>query len=552
MRIVLHLRARQLARPSWNPPLTTFTSYEALLKSLTQPSIALPPLQQLHALIITNGLSFKSVLSCKLISSYLSISGLQCARKVFDFLPKRTTHAYNHILSAYVDEEHYSAVFKLYLQMLSAGEVLPDVVTFSILLKACVAVNFLSCGKLVHAHVLVSGLESDLRLGTDILSVYSKCGSLDFAVKQFRLMPWRDAYVWTAMVDGYLRSGCVAEALDMFGKMRELGMADSVVTWNALMSGLAREGLICDSLFQLYQMQEASLRPDKVSLCTILPMFGQAAVLKPGQEAHAYVIRNGMELDLLIISALVDMYAKCGKLVLARCIFEKAVVKDAGLWNAMMAGYGMHGYSDEALSLFHRMRVSDVRPNEITLTCILSACSHGGLVTEGRYIYDIMISEYKIVARQQHYVCMVDMLGRAGYLVDAFLFIKNLPAEPTRDIWGAFLSACKVHSNAKLAEIANENLMKLNSTSVDAGYHVAMSNVYAENGRWSEMAQLRTQMRDVGLKKRVAYSWVEVGNSVHTFSMADESHGHADEIYAMVMSLNGIISKQFISHDDSF
>ncbi|KAJ0978797.1 hypothetical protein J5N97_014271 [Dioscorea zingiberensis] len=489
MRAVL-LRARKFTNTSWNPPLTRFRNYEAILNALTQPSIALPSLEGLHALIITNGLSSKSVLSCRLISSYLSISGLQHAHKVFDYLPKRSSHAYNHILSAYIDQEHYRAVFKLYFQMLSAGEALPDVVTFSIILKACVALNSLPHGMLVHGHVLEFGMESDLRLATDILILYTKCGSLDFAVKQFELMHQRDAFAWTAMVDGYLRLGCVAEALDMFGKMRELGLTASVVTWNALISGLAREGLICDALFQLNQMQEDGVRPDKASLCAIIPMFARSAVLKPGREAHAYMIRNGMELDLLIISSLVDMYAKCGLLVLA---------------------------------------------------------SHSGLVTEGRRIYDIMISEYKILARQEHYACMVDMLGRAGYLEDAFVFIKNLPEEPTRDVWGAFLSACRVHSDAKLAEIATENLMRFTSGSADAGYHIAMSNVYAENGRWGKMAQLRTQMRDVGLKKRVGYSWIEVGNSVHTFSMADDSHLRSNEIYTLLMSLNAIISEHFIS-----
>ncbi|KAJ0978812.1 hypothetical protein J5N97_014286 [Dioscorea zingiberensis] len=432
MRALL-LGARKFTNTSWNPPLTRFRNYEAILNALTQPSIALPSLEGLHALIITNGLSSKSVLSCRLISSYLSISGLQHAHKVFDYLPKRSSHAYNHILSAYIDQEHYRAVFKLYFQMLSAGEALPDVVTFSIILKACVALNSLPHGMLVHGHVLEFGMESDLRLATDILILYTKCGSLDFAVKQFELMHQRDAFAWTAMVDGYLRLGCVAEALDMFGKMRELGLTASVVTWNAF-----------------------------------------------------------------------DIWA-------CSCIFERVVTRDAGLWNAMMVGYGMHGYCEEALSLFHRMRVSGVRPNEITFSCILSACSHSGLVTEGRRIYDIMISEYKILARQEHYACMVDMLGRAGYLEDAFVFIKNLPEEPTRDVWGAFLSACRVHSDAKLAEIATENLMRFTSGSADAGYHIAMSNVYAENGRWGKMAQLRTQMRDVGLKKRVGYSWIEVG-----------------------------------------
>ncbi|KAJ8648459.1 hypothetical protein MRB53_001482 [Persea americana] len=360
--------------------------------------------------------------------------------------------------------------------MLSSVEILPDCLTYSFVIRACGALSAMCYGKLVHGHVLVNGLEPDLHLATGIIDFYSKCGLMDDARRVFDRIVKRDVFVWTAMIHGYLQIGDYVEALSMFSNMKDMGLKASIVTWNAMIAGFVRGGLVSDALREFNQMQVEGVRPDKVR------------------------------------------------------------VKDTGLWNAMIVGYGIHGHGKEALRLFHQMQVSDVRPNGITFTSIISACSHAGMVDEGRRCFNLMVSDYGIIPYHEHYACMVDMFGRAGQLEEAYEFIKSLPIDPMKDVWGAFLGACRNHRNWKLADIAAQHVFACKDIGKDAGYHVVMSNIYAETGRWSDVAKLRTSIRDGGLKKKTGFSWIEVGDAVHTFYTADKSHPQSDYIYALLSS----------------
>lgn len=399
---------------------------------------------------------------------------------------------------------------------------------------------------MIHAHVLACRLEGDLRLASDLLQLYMKDGCSEHARKLFEVMPQRDCFVWTCMIDGLLRSGAYGDAVKVFQDMRDSDYKVSDVTWNALISGFARGGLYDDALRHMKLMQLDGVRPGGVVLSSILPMFAQYALLKPGLEVHAYAIRNGWEADLFVVSALVSMYAKCGRMSSALCLFDWTTVRDNGLWNSIIVGYGMHGHCSEALSLFNRMIESGARPCERTFTAILSACSHRGMVSDGRRVFNLMVNDYKISARHEHYACMVDMLGRAGLLEEAYEFITRMPKAPTRDTWGAFLSACSIHSNTKFIEIAAEHMILKNKTGDAAGYHVMVSNSYAQSGQWKEMAKLRTQIKDKRLKKTTGYSWIEIGDVVHIFRTADLAHPQSKEIYILLRRLSADISRVFV------
>uniref|UniRef100_A0A1D1YKM0 Pentatricopeptide repeat-containing protein At2g29760, chloroplastic n=1 Tax=Anthurium amnicola TaxID=1678845 RepID=A0A1D1YKM0_9ARAE len=523
--------------------LTQCGPYDLLLRALDQGgSTSLSLLGRLHALVVTNGLSSKSVLACRLINAYAGLSGLDHARNLFEVLPKRTVQVYNCMLKAYIDGGRYMDAFGLYLFMLSAKEIPPDPMTFSILLGALTDLGELRVGRLVHAHVLVTGSVLDLHLVTDFIRLYSRCGRQDDARKLFEMLPQRDIVVWTTMIDGLLRNGDYDGALRLFSELRASGLKANAATWNSLISGFARGELTSEALHHLRLMQIDGARPDTVTLCTILPLFSRSAILKLGLGVHAYVIRNGLELDLFVASALLDMYAKCGKLCVARCLFDRIMVRDTGLWNAMIFGYGMHGNCKEALQLFCQMEDSGVRPNEITLTSILSACSHAGLVNEGCWVFHLMVEKYGFIPSHEHYSCMIDLLGRAGALEEAFDLINNMPVEPSRDIWGALLSACRIHPNVRLAEVAAQQMLVRKDTGQEAGYLVMMSNIYAEFGQWMDVAKLKTLIRDVRLKKRTGCSWIEVGDAVHIFTMFDTSHPQSDQICALLKDLEDAIS----------
>jgi len=93
--------------------------------------------------------------------------------------------------------------------------------------------------------------------------------------------------------------------------------------------------------------------------------------------------------------------------------------------------------------------------DDVTFVCILSACSHAGLVDEGMHLYGSSMTEtYMISAKVEHYACMVDLLGRAGHLQEAENMIKGMPCKPNADVWRALLSACKIHGNVEMGEHA--------------------------------------------------------------------------------------------------
>ncbi|MQL92183.1 hypothetical protein Taro_024807 [Colocasia esculenta] len=527
--VVEDLRASRLAQSS---------PYDLLLRALGQGGPAsLPLLKQIHALVVTYGLSSKSVLACRLISAYAGVSGADHARKLFDVLPNRTPQAYDCMLRAYANVGRHRCVVRLYTLMLSTKEAQPGPITYSVLLRAGVESGELHVGRVVHAHVLLSGCELDLHLVTDFVHLYSTCGFVEIARKLFAAMPRKDVVVWTAMIDGLFRNGDHDGGLRLFSDLKESGLKANTATWNVLISGFARDDLASEAFHWLRLMQVDGVKPDTVSLCTILPLVSQSAILKLGLGIHAYAIRRGFELDLFVASALVDMYAKCGKLAVARCLFDHIEVKDTGLWNAIIVGYGMHGSCREALRLFSQMEDSGIRPNEITLSSILSACSHSGLVSEGCWVFNLIVGKYGFMPSHEHYSCMVDLLGRAGKLDEAFALISNMPVEPAKDVWGALLSACRIHPDVKLAEVVAQQMLVSKHPAQEAGYLVMMSNIYADFGQWTDVARLRTQIRDFGLKKRTGYSWIEVGDTVHVFKMFDTSHPQSEQICALLKNL---------------
>ncbi|KAK1309182.1 putative pentatricopeptide repeat-containing protein [Acorus calamus] len=440
----------------------------------------------------------------------------------------------------------------MFSNMLYVDLVPPDLITLSIAIKSCVAMRELLCGKIVHFHVLVNGFHSDLHLVAGLIDLHLKCDRTDDARKVFDAVSVKDAFVWTVMIDGCLRSWDSEDALILFAEMRAAGVRATSVTWTTLMAGFARMGLVSDILYMLHQMQLEGVRPENVCVCSILPAFSESAILKPGKEAHAYSIRMCFDSDLFMASAHVDMNAKCGNLDSAFRLFTHIEVKDTGLWNSIIVGHAIHGRCADALGLFDSMCDSGVRPNEITFTSVLSACSHAGEVDEGYRIFRSMVIEYGIVACHEHYACVVDLLARGGRLEEAYEIIQGMPARPMEDIWGAFLSACRTHSNSKLAMLMEEHIVSPENVSAEAGCHVVMLDIYAGNGRWRDVARLRTRIRDRGLKKKTGFSWIEIGDMVHTFHKADVSHPKSDQIYALLESLEAVNASVKASQMDSF
>lgn len=243
----------------------------------------------------------------------------------------------------------------------------------------------------------------------------------------------------------------------------------------------------------------------------------------------------GLEENVYVGTSIVDMYCKCGRVEMARKAFDRMKEKNVLSWSAMVAGYGMHGRGQEALQVYSEMRKSRVTPNYITFVSVLAACSHAGLLKEGRHWFNAMKEEYNVDPGVEHYGCMVDLLGRAGCLDEAYGLITGMKIKPDFVVWGALLSACRIHKNVKLGEISAKKLFELDPK--NCGYYVLLSNIYADAGRWKDVERMRILIKKRGILKPPGYSLVELKGKIHCFFVGDRKHPQHNEIYAYLEKL---------------
>eukprot|EP01018_Ginkgo_biloba_P020813 Gb_00194 [translate_table: standard] len=475
--------------------------------------------KQIHGCIFRSGFESDVVVGTAVVDMYAKCRSLEIARHLFDKMSERNVVSWNAMITGYAQTGHSSEALELFNQMQLAC-VTPNSVTMLSVLQACSSLGALQQGKCIHNYVIRSSFDSDVFLRTAIIDMYAKCGSIDTARQLFDQMSERNVVSWNAIIAGYAQNGYANEALTLFK-----------------------------------QMQLGNMKPNLATMVSVLPACAHLAALQRGKCIHGSVIRSAFESDVFVGNSLIDMYSKCGNVEIARRLFDKMSKRDVVSWNVMIAGYAMHGHGEEALALFLEMqRQTCIKPNHITFLCILTACSHAGLVDEGCQYFDCMSRDYCITPRMEHYASMVDLLGRAGCLDKAHQFIQRMPLEPGGSVWGALLGACRIHCNIALGECAAEHLFDIDPD--NGGYYVLLSNIYAGAGRWEDVAKVRSLMKDRGLKKTPGYSLIEVNNRVHVFLAGGTSHPQSEKIYAALDTLAGQMkeagympNRNFVLHD---
>jgi pentatricopeptide repeat protein len=292
-----------------------------------------------------------------------------------------------------------------------------DKFTFVPVLNACASLRSVEEGKWVHEHIIRSGFESDLFVASALVDMYTKCGSMNDASRVFNQMPSRDVVSWNVMILGHVKCGQSQKVLELFRRMQCEGVPPSYFTF-----------------------------------MWVLNACGNVVVLDEGRWAHTQILDAGCEDNMFVASSLVNMYAKCRSMDDAWRVFNKMASHDVGSWNALLQGVAMHGHGMEAVAHVERMCKEGVKANIVTFVCLLSACSHAGLLDEGLCYFDSMGSVYRIAATGQHYACMVDLLGRAGCLHEAEELIKTMSCEPSASVWKALLGDCRVHGDVEMGE----------------------------------------------------------------------------------------------------
>eukprot|EP01018_Ginkgo_biloba_P013110 Gb_10113 [translate_table: standard] len=465
-----------------------------------------------------------------IITGYLKCGSIEYARTMFDNMPEPYVVACNAMIAGYAQHGHNKDALKLFSRMYQAGMKL-DYFTYTSVLSACANLSALEYGKQLHAYIIKTELESSVSVENALVSLYAKCGFIEDARLMFDKMPERDVISWNAMVTGYANRGSLQDAQQLFVQMPER----NVLSWTSMIAGYAQHGHgeLASKLF--CQMKHGAMKPDHFTFASVLSACASLAVLEHGRQVHAQLIQIGFDSYVSVGNALVTMYARCGVIEDAYEVFDKMPELDVVSWNAMIAGFAQHGHGKEALQHFKQMLCAGMKPDRITFLCVLSACSHTGLVDEGRKYFDSMSRVHGITAGADHYARMIDLLGRAGCLDEAESLINNMPFEPDAGVWEALLGACRIHGNMDLGIRAAECLISLEPQR-DATY-VLLSNMYAAAGRWENVAKVRKAMKDKGVKKEPGCSWIEVKNRVHVFLVGDGSHPQALEIYATLDKL---------------
>lgn len=462
-----------------------------------------------HSRICELGFERNFDLLPKLIKFYSKCGYIDDARNLFDKIPRRSLNvfAWTSLISGYVENGLLADALKIFNEMLEFG-VKPDGFTFSALLKACANSGHQRLAIQLHSMITKCGLGSSLSVQNSLVHVYgSLCGDVESSRRLFDRMACRDVVSWTSIIRAYSSVEKYADSMEFFSRL---------------------------------QFDEG-LKPNEMTIASLLPACRFFSSLRRGQAVHAYIIRNGCSMNMIVGAALVSMYSHCGHLGSAILVFDSLQEQNVVLWTSMIEGYSINGQFNSALKLFHSMEENGVKPNFVTLVVILSACSHGGLIDDGWKIFNSMKEKFGIEPRSEHHTCMVDMLGRAGQLGEAEKFIKTMGLRPSASIFGSLLGACQVYCNVELGERMAYRLFELEPN--NAANYVMLSNIYAAVSRWDDVGRIRQLMAVKGLAKNPGCSWIEIKNKVYVFGAHDRSHSESEKIYKELEDLSNRIVK---------
>ncbi|KAK4486849.1 hypothetical protein RD792_006157 [Penstemon davidsonii] len=469
--------------------------------------------QAVQAQILRYGFEDDEFLRNGILSLYVKCGGNNRARVVFDGLRNKSVVSWTSIISGYAQNGQPIEALRIFREM-RGSDTKPDWITLVSILKAYSDLEDLEQGRCLHSLVIKIGLEYEPDLRIALTSLYAKCGQVMAAKSLFDQMKIQNVILWNAMISGYAKNGCADKALELF-----------------------------------HEMISRNIKPDAVTIQSSVLASAHLGSLHQAKSMDNYVNNSEFKSDVYISTALIDMYAKCGSVDLARKVFNRTLDKDVVVWSAMIVGYGLHGQGREAINLFNEMKDAKIRPNDVTFIGLITACSHSGLVDEGWDFFKSM-KDYGIEPSQQHYASVVDLLGRAGYLENAFNFIKAMPFEPGVSVWGSLLSACKIYRHVILGEYAADKLFSLDP--LNTGHYVQLSNLYASVHMWEGVGKVRVLMQSRGLNKDLGYSMIEINGKLEAFRIGDKSHSRFDEIYEKVEWLeNRLLEYGFVVDSES-
>ncbi|XWS42101.1 hypothetical protein CRYUN_Cryun17cG0139900 [Craigia yunnanensis] len=509
---------------------------ESQLVSTLDGCTSLTQIKQTHAYILRKGFEQCCYIFTKLIRilTKMEIPMDNYAKLVFNQVKYPNPFLWTALIRGYCLQGLVKEAVFLYNCMRKEGTS-PVSFTFSALFKACSTVFDVNLSRQIHAQtILIGGFGSDLYVNNSLIEMYVKLGFLGCGRKVFDELPERDLISWTELIVAYAKIGDMESAGELFD---QLPLRD-MVAWTAMVTGYAQNAKPREALEFFERMQNEAVETDEVTLVGVISACAQLGAAKYANWVRGIAENLGFNPTrcVMVGSALIDMYSKCGSVEDAYKVFEAMEERNVFSYSSMIAGFAMHGCAYAALELFHEMLKTGIKPNRVTFIGVLTACSHSGMVEQGRQIFASMEEEFGVSPGVDHYACMVDLLGRVGCLEEALNLAETMPAEPNGGVWGALLGACRTYVNPDIAQIAANHLFELEPNAI--GNYILLSNIYASAGRWNDVLMVRKLMREKGLRKNPACSWLETKKGViHEFFAGDMTHPRSGEMKQVLEDL---------------
>ncbi|XP_077235815.1 pentatricopeptide repeat-containing protein At2g27610-like [Tasmannia lanceolata] len=568
---------------------------------------------QAHGQVIKFGFD-STVFVCNSLMNMYSKSGLiRDAITMFESMENRDAVSWNTMITGFVSNGFDLEGLEVFYRMRAAGMTLTQLI-FATVIKLCANLRELNFARQLHCYVMKNGFEFDINIRTALMVAYSKCDEMDYAFDLFSTMSRAQNVVsWTAMIGGYLQNGATEKAAVLFCQMcREnvrpndftystiltatptispfqihaqviktnyetsasvgtallvayvnLGNTNEassvfrlinekdIVAWSAMLAGYAQIGDSEGAVTLFCEILKGGVKPNEFTFSSVINACSSPmAAVGQGKQLHGSSIKYGFENAICVGSALVTMYAKRGSIESAHKVFGRQIERDLVAWNSMVSGYAQHGYGKKALEIFGEMQRQGLEMDGISFIGVISACTHAGLVDEGRRYFDSMTKDHHINPTMEHYACMVDLYSRAGKLKETMDLINGMPFQAGATVWRTLLGACRVHLNLELGKLAADKLISLEPH--DSAAYVLLSNIYAAAGKWEERAKVRKSMDDRKVKKEAGYSWIEVKNKTHSFLACDRSHPLSDRIFIKLEDLSSQLKDAGYRPDTNF
>lgn len=510
-----------------------------------------------EAVRIFEGMVEKNVVSWSLmVDGFCKRGRVDEARVLFDSMEdSKNEFTWCSMIDGYMKLGRFEDGFRLFLRMRREEEVVIEPTILTVIFESCGRNRRFREGWQMHGLLSRLGFEYDVFLANSVIAMYSRFGFVNEARNLFDTTSEKDVVSWNSLLNGYVQCGKLEEAYELFKRMD----SKDLVSWTTLLTGFSSRGLTerCADLFSkmpepddvawtalisafvnneeheeaircFSQMVSDGIRPNPLTLSSLLSASASMASLSIGVQIHAYAIKLVMEHDLSIQNSLVSMYSKSGSVDDAYTIFKSITNPNIVSFNSIITGFAHNGYSEEALNLFRKLVDGGMDPNGVTFLGVLSACTHAGLVEEGRRYFQSMRSFFGLEPGPDHYAAMVDLLGRAGFLDEALILIESMPVEPHGGVWGALLGASRTHMRLDLAKLAAQNIFQLEPS--NATPYVVLSDIYSITGKRRDEEEMRLSKRLRGVKKNPGCSWITVKDKVKLFLSGDKSHVNFEEI----------------------